>query len=161
MEYRFPKTNDPYYPTPEELVDYKLELLALKDGEMLFDLGCGDARSLIKACTIAKVRCIGYEVLPEAIKDANNSIAKADLSDRIEIIEKDFFSADVSNADAVFLYFSRSVLGNLSFKLEKELRPGTRVVTHQFDIPGWAAEIEKEVLLQNGATEKLYLYRIT
>ncbi|MDH7446985.1 class I SAM-dependent methyltransferase [Aquimarina sp. 2201CG14-23] len=159
MHNSFIPVNDPYYPTPNEVVLHKLDLLALKDGETVFDLGCGDAIQLIMACTKANVQCIGYEIFPEAIKDAKINIQKADLSNQIEIREEDIYKADISNANALILYFSRSVLGALSLKLEKELPVGARIVTHQFDIPGWTEELKKEVMQKNGALETIYLYR--
>ncbi|KAA1247869.1 cyclopropane-fatty-acyl-phospholipid synthase family protein [Aquimarina sp. RZ0] len=159
MNYSFIPVNDPYAPTPTEVVQHKLDLLALQDGETVFDLGCGDARQLIMACAMANVTCIGYEILPEAIEDANKNIKDAQLSDQIEIKIEDIYKADISEADALILYFSRSVLGVLSRKLENELPTGARIATHQFDIPGWSAEIEKEVLQKDGSIEKIYLYR--
>lgn len=159
MNYSFIPQDDPYYPTPIEIVAHKLDLLKLKDGETVFDLGCGDARQLIMACAIAKVNCVGYEILPEAIQDAKIKIQEAKLSDRIEIRTEDIYQADISNADVLILYFSRSVLGALSLKLEKELPAGARIVTHQFDIPGWTEKTKKEVMQKNGALETIYLYR--
>ena len=159
MKYSFIPNDDPYYPTPTEIVQHKLDLLELKDGETVFDLGCGDARQLIMACAMADVHCIGYEILPEAIQDAEFRIKEAKLSDRIEIRTEDVYQADISNANVLILYFSRSVLGALSLKLEKELPIGARIATHQFDIPGWTEEIKKEVMQKNGALETIYLYR--
>ncbi|WP_299439806.1 methyltransferase domain-containing protein [uncultured Aquimarina sp.] len=159
MNYSFIPNDDPYFPTPIEVVQHKLDLLELKNGETVFDLGCGDARQLIMACAMADVNCIGYEILPEAIRDAKIKIEEAKLSDRIKIRTEDIYQADISNADVLILYFSRSVLGALSLKLEKELPVGARIATHQFDIPGWKEETKKEIMQKNGALETIYLYR--
>ena len=153
------KINDPYFPTPEDVVLKKLELLELQDGETLVDLGCGDARHLIHACTIANVNCIGYEILPEAIHDANINIAKSGLENSIEIKVEDFFNADISKVDTLILYLTRCVLGEISLKLENELPKGARIVTHQFDIPAWKADKEINFLQKDGQQEVIYLYR--
>lgn len=158
-DYYFIKTNDPYVLTPDEIVDKKVELLNLKDGEVVFDLGVGDARNLIKACETANVKGIGYEVFEEAIKAANKNIIQANLHDRIEIREKDLYEADISNANAVIVYLTRSMLGGISLKLENELPKGARIVTHEFDLPGWNAEKEIKITLKNGSDTHIYLYR--
>ncbi len=157
--YSFLKTNDPYVLTPNELVLKKLDLLALKDGEILLDLGVGDARNLITACGIANITCVGYDILPKAIATANTNIQEANLADRITIKNQSLYDADLSSADALILFLTRTMLGAVSLKLEQELKPGTRIVTHQFDLPGWNAIQEIEVMLQDGTMETIYLYQ--
>jgi len=132
--------DEPFEVTIDEVVQEKLKLLQLKDGETLIDLGCGDARALIAAAKLANVQCIGYEILPKALEEARKDIEAAGLSNRIEIIATDFLNADLSKADALVLYLTRFSLGKLSQKLEEELPKGTRIVTHDFDIPGWKAD---------------------
>ncbi|AXG69715.1 ribosomal protein L11 methyltransferase [Kordia sp. SMS9] len=134
------RLDEPFEKTIDEVVQEKLKLLALQDGDVLVDLGCGDARNLIAATKLADIQCIGYEILPKALEAATKNIEDAGLADRIEIIEKDFLRADLSNANALILYLTRNSLGKLSGKLENELPKGTRIVTHDFDIPGWTAE---------------------
>lgn len=151
-------TNDPYAITPEELIIPKLEMLNLQDGEVVFDLGAGNAANLIAACNMANVQGVGYEILPEALSDAEKNIQEAGLSERITMKNDDFYLAEISEANALILYLSRSMLGPLSLKLEKELQAGARIVTHQFDLPAWTAIEEREVLLRNGQMERLYLY---
>jgi precorrin-6B methylase 2 len=158
-DYSFLKTNDPYVLTPNELILQKLELLELKDGETLFDLGVGDARSLITACGLANVKGVGYEISPEAIDIANKNILQANLTDRIEIRQQSLYEADISNADALIIYLTRTMLGGISLKLEEELPPGARIVTHQFDLPGWEAEKEIQTSQNNGSLETIYFYR--
>lgn len=159
MNYSFIPPTDPYCTTPAEVIQHKLMLLELKQNERVIDLGCGNATQLIMACAMAKVQCVGYEILPEAVKDAQENIKTAKLSQQITIRAQNFYDADISKADALILYLSRSILGVLSEKFEKELPKGARIATHQFDIPGWTAEVEKEVLQKNGVLEKVYLYR--
>ena len=113
---------------------------------------------MIEACSFAKINCIGYEILPEAIRDAKENIAKSGLEDRIEIRTEDFFEADISTINVLIMYLTRYALGELSLKLENELPKGARIVTHQFDIPAWKADREIDYLQKNGQTEKIYLY---
>lgn len=148
---------EPYYKTPENIILEKLNLLELKDGDTLIDLGSGDAKSLILACKIANVKCIGYEILPEALQEAEINIKGANLSDRIEIRNEDFTTADLSDADAIILYLTRATLGELSLKLENELKKGVKIVTHEFDLPAW--EIKKNVTHNhNGFINDIYLF---
>ncbi|QHI38312.1 Ribosomal protein L11 methyltransferase [Kordia antarctica] len=154
----FTPAGEPYELTPEEVVLEKLRLLDLKDGETLVDLGCGDARNLIAASKMAKVTCIGYEILPTALKAASENIKKASATDFIEIIKKDFFDADFSKIDALILYLTRNMLGQLSLKLENELPVGARIVTHDFDIPGWEAEKVIPFVSKEAIHFTFYLY---
>ena len=155
----FTATGEPYELTPDEVVLEKLRLLDLKDGETLVDLGCGDARTLIAASKMANVRCIGYEILPTALKAAAENIKKANASDSIEIIENDFFNVDFSKIDALILYLTRNMLGQISVKLENELPIGARIVTHDFDIPAWEAEKIIPFVSSDATHFTLYLYR--
>lgn len=157
--YSFLKTNDPYVLTPKKLVRYKLELLELQDGDILIDMGVGDARSLIMACEMADVKGIGYEISSEITEIARKNVADAELSNRIEIINKSMYDADLSKANTVIIYLTRTMLGAISEKLENELPHGARIVTHQFDLPGWTAEKELEVTYEGCQAEMVYLYR--
>lgn len=157
--YSFLQTNDPYHLTAHELNQAKLEFLELKDGEVLGDLGVGDARSLIAGCQLADVTGIGYELLPEAILTAQKNIDAAHLTDRIKLIQANLYEADVSTINAMVLYLSRTMLGGISLKLEEELPPGARIVTHDFDLPGWEIEKEKEIVLSNGLRHPIFLFR--
>jgi len=155
----FTPLGEPYELTPDEVVLEKLRLLNLKDGETLFDLGCGDARNLITASKMANITCVGYDILPIAIEAASENIKKANASDVIEIREEDFFDADVSKVDAIILYLTRNTLGQLSLKLENELPVGARIVTHDFDIPAWEAEKVVHFKSKKSIPFTLYLYQ--
>ncbi|MEM6686773.1 MAG: class I SAM-dependent methyltransferase [Bacteroidota bacterium] len=160
MEHNSIHLDDPYEITIDEVINEKLTLLALKDGETLIDLGCGDARVLIAACKVADVRCIGYELRPEALIAAKKNVQAAGLSNRIEIIEESFYNADLSKADALVLYLTRFSLGKLSLKLENELPKGTRIVTHDFDIPAWKADKVINYRNKNAIKFQFYVYTV-
>ena len=159
MQYSFLGANESYVLTPEDVMQRKLELLDLKDGDCLCDLGCGDARSLIMGCTFAKIRGIGYDILPEAVAISKRRVQEAGLVDQIDIRQQDLYQADLCDVDALVLYFNRGILGSISLKLENELPLGARIVTHQFDLPAWTAEIEEDFIQSDGCVEKIYLYR--
>lgn len=151
---------EPFVHTDDQLTEFKLNLLNLKKGELLIDLGCGNAHVLIKACQLAKIRGVGYELREEAIHEARQNIAAHNLEDQITIKEESFYEADVSQADAVFMYLTRFSLGELSLKLEQELKPGTRVITHDFDIPAWT-EKEKHIYRKpSGVETEVFLYEV-
>ena len=154
----FTPLGEPYELTPDEVVLEKLRLLNLKDGELLFDLGCGDARSLIAASKMANVTCVGYDILPIALKAAYENVKKENASDYIEIRGEDFFDADVSKVDALILYLTRNMLGKISLKLENELPVGARIVTHDFDIPAWEAEKVIDFISSKAIPFRIYLY---
>jgi precorrin-6B methylase 2 len=149
---------EPYELTPHEVVSAKLNLLHLKDGETLVDLGCGDARSLCMASKMANLTCIGYEILPVALKAAAENIKNQKATDQIEIRATDFFEADISKVDAMILYLTRNMLGKISLKLENELPVGARIVTHDFDIPAWKADKVITYHSKNAIPFELYLY---
>lgn len=159
QQYEFEKTNEPYFLTDLDVILQKLKLADIKDGNHIIDLGCGDARALIAACQMKEVTGTGYEILPEALKSSAANIQKNGLEDRIKIIEQNYLEADISTADLIILYLSRTSLGTLSRKLENELKPGAKIVTHDFDIPAWESIQETSMLNSRGQTTELFLYQ--
>ncbi|NQY05344.1 MAG: class I SAM-dependent methyltransferase, partial [Flavobacteriaceae bacterium] len=105
---------EPYVLSTEEIIHFKLELLNIKEGELLVDLGCGDANALIKASELYKTKGVGYELREEAILIAKDTITKHQLENQITIYKASFLNADVSQADALILYLTRQSLGELS-----------------------------------------------
>ena len=159
--YDFNKSNEPYFHTPDHLIGPKLALLNLQDGELLVELGCGDARVLIEACRIhPNIQCRGYENRPEIVAEAKRLIKEAGLEDRITVSEEDMFDVDLSEANAVIMYFTRFILGALSLKLERELKPGSRIVTHDFDLPAWREVNVVEIDPSSSEPHPIYLYRV-
>ena len=150
--------NDPYYKTPEPVMDIKLELLQLKAGEVLGDLGCGNALSLVKSVKKYGVKGIGYELEDLPYSDALQLMEKEEVSDQIELRREDFLNADYSELDAVFLYLTRNMLGVISLKLEQELKKGARIVTHDFDLPGWSEKQTYRHFNEKGHEVLIYLY---
>ncbi len=128
----------PYVPTNKDVLPRILEAMDLREGDVLYDLGCGDGRVVIEASRgypIKKAVCI--EAREHLLKEAMAKAQAAGVRDRIEFILGDFFQEDISDATVVYMYLLTSVNERLKPKLEKELRPGTRVVSLDFSIPGW------------------------
>lgn len=127
----------PYVPSPEEVVNAMLKLADVKKDDVLYDLGCGDGRIVITAAKSFGARAVGVDIDPERIREANENAKKAGVSDRVKFIEKNLFDADISDATVVTLYLLPDINRKLRPKLLKDLRPGTRIVSHQFDMGDW------------------------
>jgi len=143
----------PYVPTPQEVVDAMLNLAEVKDSDTVFDLGSGDGRIPITAAQKHKARGRGVDINPERIKEAEENAKKAGVTERVKFIEGDLFTADIHEATVVALYLLSEVNLRLRPKLLKELRPGTRIVSHSFDMGDWKPDKQIEV---NG--RRVYLW---
>ena len=149
----------PYVPTPNGVVRRMLEIANLKPGEVLYDLGCGDGRIVIMAAKEFGAKAIGVEIREDLVKQCYKEVIRQGLENRVKIIHGDFFKVDISEADVVTLYLLTSVNEMLKPKLEKELRNGTRVVSHDFEVTGWRPTKE-EVFSDEWRSHRIYLYII-
>ncbi|MEK7405584.1 MAG: methyltransferase domain-containing protein [Acidobacteriota bacterium] len=156
---RFAQSLGPYVPSPQPVVDRMLEAAAIKPGETVYDLGCGDARVLITAARKFKARGVGVELSAELVKRANAQIRDLGLQNRVTIIQGDLLEVDLHPADVVTVYLLTSSNERLKPKLESSLKPGARVVSHDFIMPGWrAARVEK--IEAHGRTHTIYVYEM-
>jgi tRNA G37 N-methylase Trm5 len=135
----------PYVPTPENVVEAMLKLGEVKKGDVLFDLGSGDGRIVITAAKNFGVRGTGIDINPERISEANANAKSAGVTDRVRFLNQDLFEADIKDATVVTLYLLPSINLKLRPKLWKDLKPGTRIVSHSFDMGDWAPEKKIEV----------------
>ena len=132
------KTKDvPYVPTPQAVVDKMLEMAAVTKDDVVYDLGSGDGRIVITAAKKYGVRGVGVDIDPERIKEANANAVQAGVVDRVKFIEQDLFKTDLKEASVVTLYLLPEVNLRLRPKLLSELKPGTRIVSHAFDMGDW------------------------
>jgi SAM-dependent methyltransferase len=144
-----------YTPTRHNIAEAMLTLASVTKDDVVYDLGSGDGRLPILAAQLHGARGVGIEIDPTLVALSRANAKDAGVSDRVTFIEGDLFTADISPATVVTLYLSTSVLRQLEPKLRSELRPGTRIVSHQFWLPGWRADRTLRV----DATE-LFLLRV-
>ncbi len=152
----------PFVPSPFPVVRQMLVLAELKTGEILYDLGSGDGRVAIMAAQEFGARSVGVEMQKDLVKRAMNKISELQLQDKIKIVNDDIFKIDVSAADVVTLYLTTSANSKVKPKLEKELKPGARVVSHDYEILGWKA-IKVEKFIENPRlgypSHTIYVYK--
>jgi predicted RNA methylase len=127
----------PFVPSPVPVVQFMLKLADLKVGEVLFDLGAGDGRTVIMAAKAFGARAVGVELREDLAKKALSTIYNNSLSDRVTIVNDDMFNVNLTSADVVFLYLTTSANEKIRPKLEEELKKGVRVVSHDYEIVGW------------------------
>jgi precorrin-6B methylase 2 len=130
-----------FVPTPEEVVEAMLKVAKVGKGDVLYDLGSGDGRIPITAAQKYGIaRGIGIDINPERIKEANENRIKAGVGERVSFINADLFESNLSEATVVTLYLLPTLNLKLLPKLLKELKPGTRIVSHAFDMGTWKPE---------------------
>jgi SAM-dependent methyltransferase len=150
----------PFVPTPEDVVETMLKYADTGPDDILYDLGCGDGRILFMAVEKFDVtRAIGIELNQRMVKKIQNKIKENNLIDRVSVINNNFFEEDISKATVVTLYLTTSGNSKLRPKFEKELKPGTRIVSHDFPIQEWEDHQVKDSPFTFGS-HKIYLYEI-
>ncbi|BAY24319.1 hypothetical protein NIES2100_41140 [Calothrix sp. NIES-2100] len=127
----------PYVPTPQSVVDAMLKVAKVGKNDVLYDLGSGDGRIVVTAAQKFGTQGVGVDINPERIEEANQNAQKAGVSDRVKFVQQDLFNTDLSKATVVTLYLLPDVNLKLRPKLFKELKPGTRIVSHAFDMGDW------------------------
>ena len=152
-----PALDVPYVPTPQQVVDRMLALAKVNKNDVLFDLGCGDGRIVITAAKQYGARCTGIDLDPERIAEARENARKAGVEKQVTFKVGDLFETDLSSASVVTLYLLPSINIKLRPRLWQQLKVGSRVVSHAFDMgAGWPAEKTETV---DGRT--IYYWTIT
>jgi len=145
-----------FVPTPQEVVEAMLEVAKVGKGDVLYDLGSGDGRIPITAAQKYRIaRGIGIDINPERIKEANENLRKARVGDRVRFVNADLFETDLSDATVITLYLLPTLNLKLLPKLLKEVKPGTRVVSHAFDMGSWKPQQTLKV-----GTRSVYFWTI-
>jgi SAM-dependent methyltransferase len=134
-----------YEPSSPEIVLEMLKLADVKKGDVVYDLGCGDGRIVIMAAEKFGARGVGIDIDPQRIKESQENARRAGVTDRVKFVNQDLFDADIHEATVVTLYLLPWVNLKLRPKLFKELKPGTRIVSHSHDMGDWPPEKETEV----------------
>ena len=148
-----PGLDVPFVPTPSDAVAAMLRLAGVTKRDIVYDLGSGDGRIVIAAARRYGARAVGIDIDPRRIDEANERARAAGVAGRVRFVNQDLFDADIREATVVTLYLLPRVNQRLRPKLLAELQPGTRVVSHGFDMGDWAPERTVEV----GSTT-LYLW---
>jgi len=139
-----------------------LALAELRAGEVFFDLGAGDGRTVVMAVKECGARAVGVELREDLVKKALGTVYELGLQGRITIVNGDMFGVDLTSADVVFLYLTTSANEKIKPKLESELKRNVRVVSHDYEIVGWkpfATENYCENVSLGYPSHTLYLYR--
>jgi predicted RNA methylase len=147
----------PYVASPSRVVDMMLDMARLKPGDVLYDLGSGDGRILIAAAS-RRAQAVGVEINAKLVADASNEIERAGVSDRAKVIQGDVLNTDFSPATVVTIYMDTASNAKLRPQLEKYLKPGARIVSHDAEIPGWKPVLVQRT--QEGKSHTIYLYEI-
>jgi len=148
----------PYYPTPLFVVEKMLEVADVSPRDVVYDLGSGDGRIVIRAAQKFGARAVGIEINPTLWQESSDRIAKLGLEGRARILHEDMFKTSIRPATVVTLFLLTGVLEELRPQLERELRPGTRVVAQEFSVPGWAPQKVVRVKSEAGVSYTIYLY---
>jgi cyclopropane fatty-acyl-phospholipid synthase-like methyltransferase len=145
-----------FVPSPDSVVDAMLKLARVTAADIVYDLGSGDGRIPIAAARQYGARGVGIEIDPIRIREANDNLAKAGVGNRVRFVQQDLFEADIHEATVVTLFLLTRLNQQLMPKLKRELRPGTRVVSHMFRMDDtWPPEQSEDV---NGLM--IYLWTI-
>jgi SAM-dependent methyltransferase len=127
----------PFLESPDYVVDAMLDLAQVKDTDIVYDLGSGDGRIVIAAAKARGAHGVGIEIEHDLVELSRKNAEEAGVAERVEFVEADIFESDFREATVVALYLWKKVNERLRPLLEKQLAPGTRVVSHRFEIPGW------------------------
>lgn len=144
-----------FVPTPQQVVDGMLKLAKVGPKDVVYDLGCGDGRTVITAAQKFGARAVGVDIDPERIAESTANAKEAGVTGKVKFIQGDLFEADIKEATVVTLYLLSTLNQKLRPKLWRELKPGTRIVSHAFDMGDWQPEKTEDI---DG--RKIYLWTI-
>ncbi len=156
-----PRTPDVVYvPTPVPVVKTMLRVANVTAKDVVYDLGCGDGRIVIAAARDHGARGIGVDIDPQRIRESKENAVKEGVTDKVKFIQADLFEMEFKDASVVALYLLPSLNVKLRPKLFSELKPGTRVVSHDFDMDDWRPDKHLEVDSGSGAQKDVYYWVI-
>jgi tRNA G37 N-methylase Trm5 len=150
----------PYVPTPQEVVDRMLELAQVKKGDVVYDLGSGDGRIVVTAAKKYGVKAIGFEIDPERIKESHENIKKAGVGNLVEIRQQDIRTVDLSQASVLTMYLLPEVNLMIRPNIWKQMKPGSRVVSHDFDMGDWKPLKTEHIKDNSSWDHTLYLWHV-
>src|SRR6266436_2749081 len=158
------KDAGPYVPSPQSVVSDMLRYADVSANDFLIDLGSGDGRIVLTAAKVFGARGFGVEIKEDLVKRANEAAQKEGLADRVKFMKADLFKTDISQATVITMYLLPDTVNLLKDKFLTELRPGTRIVSHDYPLTGWIPEkyvqmdLEDKVQISGVTTTLIYLY---
>lgn len=148
----------PFVPSPDSVVDAMLQLASVDKHDRVYDLGSGDGRIVVRASQKYQAEAVGVEIDDDLYRKSTARIVELGLQNRAKILHMNMYKVNLRPATVVTLYLLTSVNERLKPILERDLRPGARVVTHDFKIPGWEPAKTLDVMSDTGYSKKIYLY---
>jgi hypothetical protein len=158
------KNAGPYVPSPQSVVSDMLRYADVTDKDFLIDLGSGDGRIVLTAAKVFGARGFGVEIKEDLVRKANEAAKQEGLADRVKFIKADLFKTDISQATIITMYLLPDTVNLLKEKFLTELKPGTRIVSHDYPLNGWIPEkyvqmdLEEKVKISGVTTTLIYLY---
>ncbi|MDP2409364.1 MAG: class I SAM-dependent methyltransferase [Pseudolabrys sp.] len=140
-----PKLDVIYVPTPQAVVDRMLELAEVKSTDSVIDLGCGDGRMIVTAAKTYGAKGFGVDINPVRINEANENAKKAGVTDKVTFKVGNLFDESVANSDVITMYLLTELNLRLRPKILDEMKPGSRVVSHAFNMGEWKPDVEEVV----------------
>jgi hypothetical protein len=158
------KDAGPYVPSPQSVVSDMLRYADVSADDFLIDLGSGDGRIVLTAAKVFGARGFGVEIKDELVKKSNEAAKNEGLADRVKFMKQDLFKTDLSQATVITMYLLPDTVNLLKDKFLTELKPGTRIVSHDYPLTGWIPEkyvqmdLEDKVQISGVTTTLIYLY---
>lgn len=150
----------PFVPTPQDIVDRMLELAQVGKGDVVYDLGSGDGRIVVTAAKKYGARAVGFEIDQALVSRSRRNIKEAGVEHLAEIREQDLMTVDLSRATVVTLYLYPAANLGLRPALRRQLKPGSRVVSHDFAMGNWKPDHVEQMTDSTGLSRTIYLWRI-
>ena len=150
----------PFVPTPQEVVDRMLELAQVSQGDLLYDLGSGDGRIVITAARRYGAQAVGFEIDPALVTDSKRNIKEAGVEALAEIRDQDVRTVDLTPASVVTMYLYPGANLRLRAAIMRQLKPGSRVVSHDFGMGDWRPDRVERMTDSAGFVRTIYLWRI-
>ena len=148
-----------YIPTPPDVVEKMLELAEVKKGDVLYDLGCGDGRIVVAAAERYGIKAVGFDIDPQRIDEARANVRKHHVEHLVTIKQEDIFKTDLNGASVITMYLLPNLNVRLMPKLAK-LKPGTRIVSHAFDMKGAKPKTIEKVPKGDVGLKIIYLWEV-
>jgi hypothetical protein len=158
------KDAGPYVPSPQSVVSDMLRYADVGPNDFLIDLGSGDGRIVLTAAKVFGARGFGVEIKDDLVRSSNEAAQKEGLAERVKFLKQDLFKTDLSKASVITMYLLPDTVNLLKDKFLNELRPGTRIVSHDYPLTGWIPEkyvqmdLEDKVQISGVTTTLIYLY---